>query len=270
MTDRINVQPLQEEWYGQGVDYRRGSPHLAQWQLHDRLVDLLRQTIGQVADSGLPLRVLEVGAGHGGYTEPALAAGCEVTAVEMSRHSLERLAATYRTNDRLRFVYDADGDLAEVGDGYSIVLCVSVLHHIPDYATFVRTAAKRLRPGGAFLAMQDPLWYPRAGRLAHRLDRGAYMLWRIGQGDLKAGAATRLRRLRGRIDEDDPRDMVEYHVVRDGVDEQAVCGALAPEFTNVELLSYWSNQLSLARRPAERLGVANTFSVRATGKRESA
>lgn len=114
MAEEMNLQPLQKRWYGENADYRHGSPHLAQWLLRDRLVGLLRQTIDQVADAGLPLRLLEVGAGHGGCTEPALAAGCEVTAVEMSRPSLDRLAAIYRTNNRLSCVFDSDGSLAEV------------------------------------------------------------------------------------------------------------------------------------------------------------
>lgn len=93
--------------------------------------------------------------------------------------------------------------------------------------------------------MQDPLWYPR-----------------VGHGDLKSGAATRLRRLRGRIDEGDPRDMVEYHVVRQGVDEQAVCKILREHFASVELIPYWSNQQSIMRRAAEGLGPVDSFSVR--------
>ena len=68
---------LQEAEKHSGIDYRRGSPHLAQLGLYDRLVEVLRGTVRRLAEQGLPLRVLEIGAGHGGFTEPALALGCD-------------------------------------------------------------------------------------------------------------------------------------------------------------------------------------------------
>lgn len=60
---------LQEAEKHSGIDYRRGSPHLAQLGLYDRLVEVLRGTVRRLAEQGLPLRVLEIGAGHGGFTE---------------------------------------------------------------------------------------------------------------------------------------------------------------------------------------------------------
>src|ERR1039458_7593315 len=81
---RSGMSNFQEVFYADGVDYHRGSPHLSYWPLHDRLVATIRSQLTHLADAGLPLRVLELGAGHGGFTEPALAFGCEVTAIEMS------------------------------------------------------------------------------------------------------------------------------------------------------------------------------------------
>ena len=68
---------------GRAVDYRR-TPYLGQWPLRRRLVSLLESTLRTLPAPDRPLRVLEIGAGHGGYTGELLAAGCEVTAVEMS------------------------------------------------------------------------------------------------------------------------------------------------------------------------------------------
>jgi hypothetical protein len=141
-----------------------------------------------------------------------------------------------------------------------------VLHHIPDYLSFVDTLVDRLVPGGAFLALQDPLWYARARRAARLLDRGGYYTWRLGQGDLTRGLATVSRRLRGAFDEANPADMVEYHVVRNGVDEAALLRRLAPRFAAVEVLPYWSNQLWLGQRLGERLGLLNTFGISAVGR----
>ena len=266
-ADGVTTQQLQEVVYDAEVDYRVGSPHLAHWTLYDQLTGVLRDHIRGLADRGLPLDVLEIGAGHGGYTEPALAAGCAVTAVEMSRPSLTELTRRFGTNDRFRGLFDPDGRLTGVGDSFSLALCVSVLHHIPDYSSFVDTVVDRLVPGGTFLALQDPLWYSRADRPARLLDRSGYYLWRLGQGNAARGLSTLSRRVRGRYDEREPADMVEYHVVRRGVDEQALIERLRPHFGAVELLPYWSNQLSAAQRLGDRLGLRNTFGIVAVGRK---
>lgn len=256
---------IQEAVYTQDVDYRVGSPHLAHFSLYDRLCSILRSQIQELAGSGLPLTVLEVGAGAGGYTEPALAAGCRVTATEMSRASVNRLRLKYTTNPAFQAVHDPDGSLASMDDQFALVLCVSVLHHIPDYLGFLDKATRLLLPGGALLTLQDPMWYPRVGRSIHGLDRLGFFAWRLSQGNFRRGLASLIRRSRGRYDERNSSDMVEYHVVRNGVDEQAVLDALKQRFKSVDILPYWSNQLAAMQWAGDRLRMHNTFGARATG-----
>jgi SAM-dependent methyltransferase len=196
-----------------------------------------------------------------------LAAGCRVTAVEASRPSLRVLERRYGANPSFRAVYDADGSLGAVEGRFSLILVVAVLHHIPDYVAFLDRATRLLVPGGALLTLQDPLWYPRMGRGAHWLDRAGYYLWRSGQGNARQALGTLGRRLRGVHDPANPADMVEYHVVRRGVDEMASTAVLADRFDDVELVRYWSNQLRLGQVIGDRLGVANTFGIVATGHR---
>lgn len=263
----VDMRQLQESHYDADVDYRHGSPHLTHWQLFERLVDVVRGELRHLDAVGLDLDVLEIGAGHGGYTEPVLAAGCAVTAVEMSGPAMDRLIARYGTNDRFCAVLDPDGHLSALPGGHSLVMAVSVLHHIPDYLAFLSAAAEQLRPGGTLLALQDPTWFPRATRPQRLLDRGAFYAWRLGQGDLRRGFGTLGRRLRGVYDEHDPSDMVEYHAVRDGVDEQAVLELLRDRFTDVRLVPYWSHVAPVAQRLGDRLGAVNTFGVVARGRR---
>ena len=104
---------------------------------------------------------------------------------------------------------------------YSLIMFVSVLHHIPDYMSCLKMACQRIANGGSLLTLQDPLLYSRH-KTAHRVDQAACLAWRLGQGNLSRGMKTRLRRIRGILDETDPGDMVEYHVIRDGVDEEEV------------------------------------------------
>jgi SAM-dependent methyltransferase len=246
------------------VNYRH-SPHLAQWALADRLAGILHATIRELSDAGLPLRVLEVGAGHGGFAGHALAAGCEVTAAEMSAPAFEDLETRYGTNDRLTAVADPGATLSGVGEGFALAVCVSVLHHIPDYLDLLQRITARLLPGGALLTLQDPLWYPRVGRVTRAVDRTAYLTWRIGQGNVGPGLAAMRRRLRGAYPEAKDGEIVYHHVVRQGVDERAVAASLAGRFSDVEVFPYWSNHLGAVHRVAEAAGLANTFGVRATG-----
>ena len=55
--------------------------------------------------------------------------------------------------------------------------------------------------------------------------------------------------------------MVEYHVVRNGVDEQALRGLLEGSFEDLRLVPYWSNQSRLAFRLGRRLRFANQFAL---------
>jgi SAM-dependent methyltransferase len=257
---------FQEGYYLPHVDYRIGSPHLSHVELHDRLVEVLRGMIQRLADQGLPLRVLEVGAGHGGFTESALAMGCEVTAVEISGASVDELRRRFGTNSKFRAIHDPDGTLRDIGidNNYSLLMSVSVLHHIPDYMSFLDEACQRITSGGALLTLQDPMWYSRH-RAARRVDQAAYFAWRLGQGNLAKGVRTRLRRFRGVLDDTEPSDVVEYHVIRSGVDEEKIISFAKSVFSEVSLIQYWSNQLGLAQRLGDQLGLCNHFGIIANG-----
>lgn len=262
------MQPLQERHFGPGYDYRVGSPHLKHWRLFDRLVSLLHEEVTDVNARGLPLTVLEVGAGHGGYTEPALAFGCSVTATEMSRPSLAHLAERYRFNPSFTGLFDPDGSLDVLGDQtFSLAICSSVLHHIPDYAGFLRFVLKHLAPGGSLLTIQDPLPYESIRRVDLVLTRICYFSWRLSKGNYVQGVRTRLRRLRREYDEQNREDMVEYHVIRAGVDHNRILAVLSPLFQTLSVIPYWSTQPALGQRLGELLGIQNSFCVLARGFR---
>lgn len=235
--------------------------------LYERLVGIIRDSIGDLSTAGLTLEVLEIGAGHGGFTEPVLAAGCNVTAVEVSRPSLRTLERRYGHNPGFRAVFDPDGSLEKVRGSYSLIMIVAVLHHIPDYVAFLHRVTRFLEPRGTLLTLQDPLWYSRLPRATHALNRGGYYLWRVGQGNARQALSTLRRRVRGVHDPSNPADMVEYHVVREGVDEEAVTAAISDRFDEVTLLPYWSNQLGPMQRVGDRLRLANTFGVLARSYR---
>jgi SAM-dependent methyltransferase len=212
-------------------------------------------------------RVLELGASHGGFTELLLALDCDVTMAEMAAPALRRLEARHGGRARFAGVHDPELALDGVGGGFALAVAVSALHHVPDYLALLGRVADRIDAGGALITLQDPLWYPRTGRLTRLVDRSAYLAWRLGQGRVRDGAAAAIRRLRRRYPERRDDEVVYYHVVRSGVDEEAVAALLAERFARVELVSYWSHHLAAAAGPATAAGLVNTFAVRATGRR---
>jgi glycosyltransferase involved in cell wall biosynthesis/SAM-dependent methyltransferase len=257
---------FQESFYNAGIDYREGSPHLAHPPLYDRLVEILRRQVGELSDRDLPLEVVEIGAGHGGFTEPLLAAGCRITALEMSSPSVDRLNTLFAHNPSFICLHNPDGSFDCLSTDCSMAACVSVLHHIPDYMTAIKELTDHIQPGGSLVVLQEPLWYPRAKKAALRLNRAGYLVWRIRQGSLGRGMATQLRRVRGRYDESNPSDMVEYHIVRQGVDEEAIRDFLRSRFDEVAVIPYWSNQSRLVQRIGQRFSLHNTFGVVASGR----
>jgi SAM-dependent methyltransferase len=161
-------------------------------------------------------------------------------------------------------VHDADGSWAATTENrFDLVVALSVLHHIPDYLRAVETYARVTTPGGTFVCWQDPLWYERLPRSTRLAARAAYFGWRLRQGDFRRGIATRIRRLRGTYDTANPSDMSEYHVVRKGVDEDALVRLLQRWYGDVRVATYWATQSSIGQRVGEQFGFADTFTITA-------
>lgn len=267
-----SMSELQAMDHGADKDYGSGPPHVTHSSIRGRIErDLMGLVAERVAATGR-CRVIEVGAGHGTFTGTLLAAGAHVTVTEMSRHSVAVLRATFGSRPDVDVVHDIDGlFLAQAArGGFDVVVFVSVLHHIPDYQEALEGAAGALAPGGSIYTVQDPLWYPRRTRRNLRADRMAYLVFRLRRGNYVRGLATRARRMRGVYDESNPADMVEYHVVRQGVDDVAIEALLRPLFERVEIWRYWSTQSPLLQRIGERYAAPTTFGVIARGRREPA
>jgi SAM-dependent methyltransferase len=256
----VNVQA---RFHGAGHDYEPGSPHLR----HPALRSRVSASLARLVRGDPRCRALELGAGHGTFTSVLRQAGTAVVVTEMSPASAATLRRRFAGDSGVTVVDDPDGDWAFRTDSrFDLVVCVSVLHHIPDYLRTVERLAALLVPGGAFVCWQDPTWYPTMPVHHRALSSGSYFAWRLGGGDLARGAATRWRRLRRVYDETSPADMAEYHVVRQGVDQEAVATRLRQAFRDVAVMRYWSTQSPALQRVGERLGVTNTFGIEATGR----
>jgi SAM-dependent methyltransferase len=266
---RDAVVAAQDAHHAVDHDYDKGSPHLRHDNLRGMVEDRLTRLARARIEATGACRVLEVGGGHGTFTRCLLAAGAEVTVTEASRASADQLVATF--GDRIEVHYDGTGEEILASDEeWDLAVMTAVLHHIPDYLSFLDRLGGLIAPGGGIFTVADPLWYPRMPAAAHRADRAAYLAWRAVQGDYVRGLRTRVRRLRGVYDDAEPSDLVEYHVVRQGVDEEAIRALLAQRFETVEIFSYWASQAPVLQRLGDRTGLVTDFGVEATGRLGSA
>lgn len=256
------VAASQNAAHQQGHDYVTGSPHLRHDVLRDMIEAQLRRLVRETIERKGSCHVLEVGAGHGTFTAVLLAAGATVTVTEVSEASADHLAATYAGRDDVEVFFDSSGeDVFAKSQHFDGVVCAALLHHIPDYVTFVRRLAALVEADGWFYSTADPTYYPRRTRWAHLADRGTFYVWRLGQGNIKRGIATHVRRFRGEWSPTEPSDLVEYHVVRDGVDELALAAELERWFADVQVLPYWSTQSPFFQKLLARADVGSDFSL---------
>ena len=265
LTDeqRQAVSRSQEITHDEAHDYTVGSPHLRHSVLRECLESKIREAVGEVLARQESCAVLEIGAGHGSFTDTVLAAGGTPTVTEMSKASFNFLKQKFRDVPQVRIIYDTDGS-APIRDGgrFDLILLISVIHHIPDYIEAATSLCDNvLRPGGTVLTYQDPPWYPRQSRLGRMLSDGSYLVWRVTQGEFKRGLKTRWRRVKGIYDESEPSDLVEYHVVRQGVDDEALRALFQPRFAGVEIDRYFSTQSPMLQRIGKKFFPPNTFGM---------
>ena len=257
--------------YGQFDEraYINGAPHLKHPSIALIYTALVHEAIAAVGQEARTLRVLELGAGNGLASTPWFEAGVKLTAVDSSAGMLKELAAKgagYGADVRV-VVADAVEFLTSTEERFDIVTHVSMLHHIPDYLHLLSLSALRVDEHGCLLTFQDPLRYDRMPYGHHLADRLAYFVWRAAQGNVRRGLKTRWRRLRGVYSTDETVDFDEYHVVRNGVDSEAIVNQLKPQFSTVRLVAYWSTYSRWLQNAGSRLGYTSSFGVIASGRR---
>lgn len=95
------------------------------------------------------LTLLDIGCGGGLFAEPLARLGFAVTAIDAG----ERTIAIARAHaEKTGLAIDYRTATPEAVDGsFDVVTAMEVLEHVADVDAFVEAAARRLRPGGAFL-----------------------------------------------------------------------------------------------------------------------
>jgi ubiquinone/menaquinone biosynthesis C-methylase UbiE len=94
---------------------------------------------------------LDVGAGTGNLTGKLLQLGYEVTAIDISLEMciiLQRKYSVYLKDHKLTIINSPIENLAFDAGKFDLITCYSVLHHLPDYITALRSLSFFLKKGG--------------------------------------------------------------------------------------------------------------------------
>ena len=151
----------QSEFFDKEVDYF--SNLQAKRDVHQEIIinyfldKLKKETSGK--------KILEIGGGTGMYTIPTLKAGYNITAVDLSKASLEacmKFAVEAGVSDLLTLV-ESPFELAKIDGNYDAVVGRHILHHLDDLSAVAKKAFSSLREDGVCIFIEpNPycmLWY---------------------------------------------------------------------------------------------------------------
>lgn len=270
--DRQAALAANEDAYDLRTDaeYLKGAPHLRHRSIQSIHRGMVEQIVTSIGKPTQDLRVLELGAGSGLASTVWMEAQAGITAVDASRANLDRFVVRARPfGAPVEAIHDDIGGFVQAcHDRYDVVSHVSVLHHVPDYLALLRDSQRLAAPGGGLITLEDPLRYDRVSRLNRRAYQAAYFSWRVFRGNYRQGLKTRWRRMRGIYDPSEPADYEEYHVVRNGVDSDAVVGELQPYFSTVQVVTYWSTFAPALQHLGKHIGLRSHFGTLALKRHE--
>lgn len=243
--------------------YVDGAPHVKHERLRALFRSLAVEACAATTGAAHAPRVLDLGAGNGAATLPFLDLGAHVVAVDVSAHQLRELARQAEgRRGRLDIHCEDAVSFLQRPHRFDIVVACSMLHHIPDYLSVVRRSAAALDGSrGVFLSFQDLCRYDSLPAWSRVLCVVAYGSWRVRGGDLAGGLGRLVRRAAGVYRDDCQADNVEYHLVRKGVDQDAIAATLTAAGFQTRVVPYFSTQSPAWQRLGERIGAVNTFAV---------
>jgi SAM-dependent methyltransferase len=257
-----NVSSYDEDATREYVD---GAPHIKHTSLRRLYGQLLVDIFDKAKKHSVVPTVLDLGAGEGSVTLPFLELGAKVTAIDISSSQLESLKKRCSAFGDNLIVQEADinESLKDKTQYYDIIVVNSFLHHVPDYLWMIKEATSILNPHGQFFSFQDPLRYDSVGRFTSLFSSMAYFCWRVFKGDVINGLKRRFRRSQGIYLEDSEHDNTEYHVTRNGVDQDAIKELFVEQHYHCHIEAYFSTQSSFFQPIGSGLGLCNTFAVSA-------
>jgi 2-polyprenyl-3-methyl-5-hydroxy-6-metoxy-1,4-benzoquinol methylase len=188
----------------------------------------------KLAQHTRPIRCLDCGGGTGNLTLKMLKRGWKVTVVDVSSDMLRILKTKMNSSGyKAAFINDSvENYFFRSREQFDVIAFSSVLHHLYSPLDVVKEAAERIRPGGFFYSIFDPV--PPSSKFAAAfvgsLDT---LLAKIvyDRKDLLPGIARRFRKLSTARDTIHGRpvvsagDLAEYHA-RTGINDKLIVRTL--------------------------------------------
>jgi SAM-dependent methyltransferase len=201
---------------------------------------------GKLPSRSEPIRCLDCGGGTGNVTLKMLRRGWHVTVVDVSADMLKILRAKVAANGQSAvFVNDsAENYLSSSTETFAVISFSSVLHHLYAPENVVQLAAARVRDGGFFYSIFDPV-PPSVKWAATFFSAFDTVLAKLlyDRDDFLPGLRRRLLKLRSPQDAAHGRavvsagDLAEYHA-RHGINDDVIVQTLANRGFSVERRRY--------------------------------
>lgn len=136
-----NLEVHEKEAVNYNVIHTFGENWYAQRKLWNDIRRMISLAPGKIA--------CDLGCGTGNVTKKLLKVGCEVTAVDISKHMMSEFEKTVHAKDELKVVcMNIDEFLTNSDSNYDIITINAVLHHMPDYIDTISNALDHLSIGG--------------------------------------------------------------------------------------------------------------------------
>ena len=95
------------------------------------------------------LNILDLGCGGGLLTEPMTRLGANVVGIDVSEKNI-RIASTHAQQSKLEIDYKVTSveEHQQFSGSYDVILCMEVIEHVPDPASFIESCANLLNSNG--------------------------------------------------------------------------------------------------------------------------
>ena len=133
--------------------------HNEMWESLPYQYELLIKDIGEHLNDKSNLKLLDIGCGTGLASELLLRTklGKKIAEVHLLDTSAKMLnLARKRSAGWKKQIKTIIGEVDIVSDEYDVIIISSVLHHIPDLATFLNHVSRIQKPGGVLITIHDP------------------------------------------------------------------------------------------------------------------
>lgn len=129
-------------------------------QFYRRSMKRAEKALGSEKEIG---RILDLGCGTAYFTSLLTKFYTQVVGIDLSENMIQVAKNSLEHNkmkDGIEFVV-ADGEyLPFIGGAFDVVLCLDLLHHVPDVASIIREMTRAIRKGGKVVSIEPNFLNP--------------------------------------------------------------------------------------------------------------